>query len=108
MNDTILVEAHTNRVSIPSAALDCGVDGGALFAMRAGSVKERRAVAVETLRGACAGPDAACEDMIRDSAWHFCPCLVRFGTKTASVRRWVAAVEDVDGQGPRSRSRVSG
>lgn len=47
VNDTILVDAQTKRVSIPSG-VEAGAGKGDLFAMRAGRVKERRTVACET------------------------------------------------------------
>jgi hypothetical protein len=53
-NETILVDVHTNRVSIPSVE-EAGAGAGALLAMRAGSVKERRAGASQTAGSAVAG-----------------------------------------------------
>lgn len=47
VNDTILLDAHMNRVSIPSAGDASEADGGVelvLGAVRAGRVKERRGV----------------------------------------------------------------
>lgn len=52
--ETILVEVHTNRVSIPSV-LGAGAGEGDLLAMRAGSVKERRTGASRAAGGA--GPE---------------------------------------------------
>lgn len=52
--DTILVDVHTNKVSIPSV-LEAGTGEGDLLAMRAGSVKERRTGAFRVAGGACAG-----------------------------------------------------
>jgi hypothetical protein len=46
VNETILVEVQTKRVSMPSA-LPAGAGAGrGLFAVRAGSVKERRSEAI--------------------------------------------------------------
>jgi hypothetical protein len=53
VNDTILVDVHTNRVSIPSVE-GAGAGEGDLLAMRAGSVKERRTGASRTAGGAFA------------------------------------------------------
>lgn len=73
VKDTILVEAHTKRVSIPSElAWEAG--GGGLLATRAGRVKERRTAALETLVGACAGLDeGAWEAMVEHSGRHLSP-----------------------------------
>lgn len=76
VKDTILVEVQTNRVSIPSV-LEVGAGDGALLAMRAGSVKERRTGAFETAGGACAGLDVGVwEAMPTESGWHFPPSRV--------------------------------
>lgn len=73
VNETILVDEQTKRVSIPSALfVDAGVGRG-LFAMRAGSVKERRALDEEA-GGACSGvAEADGDDMVDGSRRHCCP-----------------------------------
>ena len=82
VNETILVEAHTNSVSIPSG-LHAGAGDGDLAATRAGSVKERRTVAFETTGGACAGLDAGVwEAMVALSGRHFCPLAVGMGVSS--------------------------
>jgi len=74
VNETILVEVQTNRVSIPSA-LPAGAGAGrGLFAVRAGSVKERRTACEAAAGGARSGVVESCgDDMVGGASGHACP-----------------------------------
>lgn len=82
--------AHTKRVSMPSE-LGREVLGRGLLAMRAGSVKERRTLALETLLGACAGLDAgAWEAMLERSRRHLGVKKVETGLEEGPMSSSVA------------------
>lgn len=71
VKEIILVDVETNSVSIPSALL-CEAGGDGLFAMRAGSVNERRMLEFEAADGAWGAAMAgAWVDMVRGSRRHF-------------------------------------
>jgi hypothetical protein len=69
VKETILVEVHTNSVSMPSALAVDDEAGWGLRAMRAGSVNERRMVESELVElvgtaAAAAGGDMAAASLV--------------------------------------------
>jgi hypothetical protein len=70
-NETILECGHMKSVSMPSALLVEAGAGTGLLAMRAGSVKERRALPEPSAAGACSASCEGVEDMAGVSGGHF-------------------------------------
>jgi hypothetical protein len=70
-NETILECGHMKSVSMPSALLVEAGAGAGLLAMRAGSVKERRALPEPSATGACSASCEGVEDMAGVSGGHF-------------------------------------